>query len=98
MSFLEKYSYTVQRNDSFVCVGLDPDLAKLPEHLKGKSNPTLAFLREIIDATRDIACAYKPNFAFFGALGIAGWEALPRRDPIYSQRHANCTRFQSWRH
>ena len=65
MSFLEKYSDTVQRNNSFVCVGLDPDPAKLPEHLKGKSNPTLAFLVEIIDATRDIACAYKPNFAFF---------------------------------
>ena len=76
MSFLEKYSYTAQRNNSFVCVGLDPDSAKLPEHLKGKSNPTLVFLKEIIAATRDIACAYKPNFAFFGAQGIAGWEAL----------------------
>jgi len=76
MSFLEKYSDTVQRNDSFVCVGLDPDSTKLPGHLKGRSNPTLAFLKEIIAATRDIACAYKPNFAFFGAQGIAGWEAL----------------------
>ena len=57
MSFLEKYSDTVQRNDSFVCVGLDPDSAKLPEPLKGKPNPTLAFLKEIIAATRDIACA-----------------------------------------
>ena len=76
MSFLQKYSDTVRRNNSFVCVGLDPDPAKLPEHLKGKSNPTLAFLKEIIAATRDIACAYKPNFAFFGSQGIAGWEAL----------------------
>ena len=76
MSFLEKYSNTVQRNNSFVCVGLDPDPSKLPEHLKERSNPTRAFLREIIAATRDIACAYKPNFGFFGAQGIAGWEAL----------------------
>ncbi len=76
MSFLEKYSDTVQRNNSFVCVGLDPDPAKLPEHLKGKPNSILAFLQEIIAATRDIACAYKPNFGFFGAQGIVGWEAL----------------------
>ena len=76
MSFLEKYRDTVQRNNSFVCVGLDPDPSKLPEHLKGRSNPTRAFLKEIIAATRDIACAYKPNFGFFGAQGIAGWEAL----------------------
>ena len=76
MSFLTKYENAVQRNDSFVCVGLDPDMTKLPGHLLGTPNPMRAFLAEIVAATRDIACAYKPNFAFFGARGIAGWEAL----------------------
>ncbi len=78
MSFSAKYNNAVARNNSLVCVGLDPDLTKLPEHLKGKPNPMRAFLIEIIAATRDIACAYKPNFAFFGARGIAGWDALQR--------------------
>ena len=76
MSFLAKYNNAVQNNNSYVCVGLDPDPAKLPPHLKGKPNPTLSFLTEIVEATKDIACAYKPNFAFFGSQGIAGWEAL----------------------
>ena len=76
MSFLTKYENAVQRNDSFVCVGLDPDMTKLPDHLLGTPNPMRDFLTEIVAATRDIACAYKPNFAFFGAQGIAGWEAL----------------------
>ena len=76
MSFLTKYENAVQRNNSFVCVGLDPDMTKLPAHFLGTPNPMRDFLTEIVAATRDIACAYKPNFAFFGAQGIAGWEAL----------------------
>lgn len=76
MPFLEKYQNAVERNNSFVCVGLDPDPDKLPTHLKNESNPTLSFLTEIIAATQDLVCAYKPNFAFFGSQGIAGWEAL----------------------
>lgn len=76
MSFLEKFNCAVEDNQSLVCIGLDPDPRRLPEHLKGEPNPTHMFIREIISATKDLVCAYKPNFAFYGALGLAGWEAL----------------------
>ncbi|MBT4496104.1 MAG: orotidine 5'-phosphate decarboxylase, partial [Gemmatimonadetes bacterium] len=73
MNFSEKLEQTVSRNNSLVCVGLDSDPTKLPPHLQGD---VLAFNRQIIDATADLVCAYKPNFAFFGALGEAGWSIL----------------------
>lgn len=78
MTFTEKYNAAVSQNNSFVCVGLDPDPAKLPEHLKGSSDPITTFLNEIVAATKDIACAFKPNFAFYGAHGIGGWQALEK--------------------
>ena len=64
------------RSATTVCVGLDPDLAKLPNHLSRDVNGLSSFLKGIIDATADLACAYKPNFAFFGALGPEGLSAL----------------------
>jgi len=76
MGFLEKFNGAVEHNQSLVCVGLDPDPHRLPDSLKGEPNPTLTFLREIVSATRDLVCAYKPNFAFYGALGPEGWDAL----------------------
>ncbi len=78
MSFSDKFSSAVKRNRSRVCVGLDPDPQRLPDHLKAQPDPVYAFLREIIAATRDLACAYKPNFAFYGALGAAGWDTLKK--------------------
>lgn len=62
----------------FLCVGLDPDYEKIPEHLKadGMHDALLAFNREIIDATKDIAGSYKPNTAFYEAYGDMGWEVL----------------------
>ena len=76
MTFRQKFDTAVSQNNSFVCVGLDPDPERIPEHLKGKPDPITAFLTEIVSATQDIACTFKPNFAFFGAHGIAGWQAL----------------------
>jgi len=55
---------------------LDPDPDKLPRHLQAEDDPVLCFTRQIIDATADLVCAYKPNFAFFGALGERGWSVL----------------------
>lgn len=76
MTFREKFDAAVAQNNSFVCVGLDPDPEQIPHHLKGSSDPMTSFLSEIVVATKDIACTYKPNFAFFGAHGIAGWTTL----------------------
>ncbi len=62
----------------FLCVGLDPDITKMPAHLQGlgKKDAIVSFNRGIIDATADIAGSYKPNTAFYEAHGEAGWEAL----------------------
>ena len=76
MTFRQKFDTAVAQNNSFVCVGLDPDPEQIPDHLKGTPDPITAFLTEIVSATQDIACTFKPNFAFFGAHGQAGWQAL----------------------
>jgi orotidine-5'-phosphate decarboxylase len=70
MKFIEKLLAASQRNRSLLCVGLDPDPSQMPDI------PLLDFTRSIIDATRDMICAYKPNFAFFEAMGLQGIEAL----------------------
>ena len=76
MSFLEKYSRAAETRNSLVCVGLDPDPERLPEHLRGTADPVPAFIKDVVAATRDLVCAYKPNLAFFGAMGAAGWRSL----------------------
>lgn len=63
---------------SYLCVGLDTEYAKLPEHLKEHPDAIFEFNRQIIDATADYCVAYKPNIAFYEALGPAGWDALAR--------------------
>jgi len=67
---------TIQAKQSFLCVGLDPDPARIPPHLGSGPEAILAFNRAIIDATSDLAVAYKPNVAFYEAMGPAGWEVL----------------------
>jgi orotidine-5'-phosphate decarboxylase len=66
----------IRKKSSYLCVGLDPDLKKLPSHLSGLDNPVLYFHQAIIEATSDICVAYKPNVAFFEALGIEGMATL----------------------
>ncbi|MCD8385635.1 MAG: orotidine-5'-phosphate decarboxylase [Bacteroidales bacterium] len=66
----------IKRKGSFLCVGLDPDIDKLPKHLLEAENPILEFNKAIIDATADSAVAYKPNVAFYECLGTKGWEAF----------------------
>ncbi len=68
----------IQRKSSFLCVGLDPDLKKIPAHLLQEDDPVFAFNRQIIDATADYCVAYKPNLAFYEALGTKGWESLAK--------------------
>ncbi len=63
---------------SFLCVGLDTDLSKIPSHLQRQSDPVLTFNKAVIDATRDHCVAYKPNIAFYESMGKSGWEVLEK--------------------
>lgn len=63
---------------SFLCVGLDVDLNKIPKHLLETEDPIFEFNKAIIDATHDVCVAYKPNTAFFEAYGIKGWMSLQK--------------------
>lgn len=69
----------IQRKKSFLCVGLDTDINRIPEHLFDESEDVIfEFNKAIIDATADLCVAYKPNVAFYESLGVAGWDALER--------------------
>ncbi len=72
----------IQKKSSFLCVGLDPDLAKIPAHLHSEPDPIFSFCKGIIEETADYAVAYKPNIAFFEALGAKGWETLQKVQEI----------------
>ena len=61
---------------SFLCVGLDAALDKIPKHLLEFEDPIFEFNKQIIDATKDFCVAYKPNLAFYESLGIKGWQSL----------------------
>jgi orotidine-5'-phosphate decarboxylase len=66
------------KKESFLCVGLDPDLEKIPVHLLELDDPIFEFNKQIIDATKDYCVAYKPNLAFYESLGVKGWESLQK--------------------
>ena len=66
----------IRQRKSFLCVGLDTDLKKIPQHLLSDPNPIFAFNKAIIDATAPYCVAYKPNTAFYECQGLKGWEAL----------------------
>lgn len=61
---------------SFLCVGLDSDPSRIPSFLENEDDPVFEFNKRIIDATKDLCVAYKPNLAFYEAQGIKGWESL----------------------
>ena len=67
MDFRSKLAAAWQNNDSLLCVGLDPDIKRFPAHLKGRPDAVLAFCKGIVDATADLACAFKPQIAYFAA-------------------------------
>lgn len=76
MSFLDKLTTASQARDSIVCIGLDPEPQRIPAHLGSGPQAALRFLRRIVSATSDLACAYKPNLAFFEQYGSAGLDLL----------------------
>ncbi|MBC7450654.1 MAG: orotidine-5'-phosphate decarboxylase [Cytophagales bacterium] len=69
---------SIKRKKSYLCVGLDTDITKIPHHLRTAKDPVFEFNKYIIDATIDYAVAYKPNLAFYECLGKAGWETLEK--------------------
>ncbi|HIU55810.1 MAG TPA: orotidine-5'-phosphate decarboxylase [Candidatus Gallibacteroides avistercoris] len=68
----------IKRKKSFLCVGLDTDIKKIPPHLLEYKEPIFSFNKEIIDATADLCVAYKPNLAFYESLGVEGWMAFEK--------------------
>ncbi|WP_179022689.1 orotidine-5'-phosphate decarboxylase [Winogradskyella forsetii] len=68
----------IKKKKSFLCIGLDVDLNKIPQHLLKEEDPIFAFNKAIIDATHHLCVAYKPNTAFYEAYGIKGWRALEK--------------------
>ena len=68
----------INRKKSFLCIGLDTDISKIPSHLKGFEDPIFEFNTAIIDATIDLAVAFKPNFAFYECYGVKGWKSLTK--------------------
>ncbi|QQT55474.1 orotidine-5'-phosphate decarboxylase [Sphingobacterium multivorum] len=73
-----KLIHQIKAKRSFLCVGLDTDLTKIPEHLLDDEDPIYSFNKAIIDATADLCVAYKPNIAFYECYGIKGWQSLQK--------------------
>lgn len=74
----EKLEQQIRHKKSFLCVGLDTDPNRIPDTLKGLEDPIFAFNKAIIDATHSYCVAYKPNTAFYEAMGVAGWKSLEK--------------------
>ncbi|WP_439128404.1 orotidine-5'-phosphate decarboxylase [Polaribacter sp.] len=68
----------IKKKKSFLCIGLDVDLDKIPTHLLDEEDPIFAFNKAIIDATHQLCVAYKPNIAFYEAYGLKGWKSLEK--------------------
>ncbi|MBC7536371.1 MAG: orotidine-5'-phosphate decarboxylase, partial [Ferruginibacter sp.] len=66
----------VKNKSSYLCIGLDTDIGKIPKHLHGHPNAIVEFNRQIINATKDLCVSYKINTAFYEAMGIKGWQAM----------------------
>lgn len=74
----EEIILEINRKKSFLCVGLDTDITKIPKFLLEFEDPIFEFNKRIIDATKDYCVAYKPNIAFYEALGLRGWNSLEK--------------------
>ena len=77
----------IRLKKSFLCIGLDVDLAKIPTHLLQEEDPIFAFNKAIIDATHHLCVAYKPNTAFYEAYGIKGWKSLEKTINYINEKH-----------
>lgn len=87
MDFQSKLTAAQDKNDSLLCVGLDPDMEKLPASVKTSAAPYFEFNKAIIDATADLVCAYKPNSAFYEGLGLDGIQQLKQTCDYIAQTY-----------
>ena len=83
----QQLTHEIKNKNSFLCIGLDVDLNKIPQHLLATEDPIFEFNKAIIDATHDLAVAYKPNTAFYEAYGIKGWISLGKTINYLNQKH-----------
>jgi orotidine-5'-phosphate decarboxylase len=77
----------IRRKKSFLCIGLDSDPGKIPQHLLRLDDPVFEFNKQIIDATHDLAIAYKPNLAFYESQGIKGWTSFAKTIAYIREQH-----------
>ena len=77
----------INKKQSFLCIGLDVDLSKIPQHLLNEKDPIFAFNKAIIDATHHLCVSYKPNTAFYEAYGLKGWKSLEKTIQYLNQNH-----------
>lgn len=86
---IKDISAQIFKKQSFLCIGLDVDLDKIPKHLLQEEDPIFAFNQAIIDATHDLCVAYKPNTAFYEAHGVKGWMALEKTITYLNKKYPN---------
>ena len=77
----------IRTKKSFLCIGLDVDLNKVPKHLLDAEDPIFEFNKAIIDATHDLCVSYKPNTAFYEAYGLKGWQSLQKTIAYINEKH-----------
>jgi orotidine-5'-phosphate decarboxylase len=77
----------IKKKKSFLCIGLDVDLNKIPQYLLNEEDPIFAFNKAIIDATHHLCVAYKPNTAFYEAYGLKGWKSLEKTIKYLNDKH-----------
>lgn len=82
----QQLTQNIRRKQSFLCVGLDTDIKKIPQHLLREDDPIFSFNKAVIDATADLCIAYKPNLAFYESMGLAGWKAF-EKTVAYIRQH-----------
>lgn len=79
--------HQIHSRKSYLCVGLDSDITKIPKHLLQEVDPVFSFNKAIIDATRDLCVSYKINTAFYEALGVKGWETMEKTVKYIGDQH-----------
>ena len=77
----------INKKQSYLCIGLDTDITKIPQHLLSQPDPVFEFNKQIIDATKDLCVAYKINTAFYEALGTRGWGTMEKTVNYIPQEH-----------